>query len=101
MGHARALLALTEPAQQLALRDQILAESWSVRTTEADIQKRRPVAPKARRRSAELVALEDALQRALMTRVRITGSERKGRIEVAYATADELERLSALLGARY
>jgi ParB family transcriptional regulator, chromosome partitioning protein len=101
MGHARALLALTDPVQQLALRDQILSESWSVRATEADIQKRRPVAPKARRRSAELVALEDALQRALMTRVRITGTERKGRIEVAYATADELERLSALLGARY
>ena len=101
MGHARALLALNDPAQQLRLRDQILAESWSVRTTEADIQKRRSAPPKARRRSPELVALEDALQRALMTRVRITGNERKGRIEIAYATAEELERLSALLGARY
>jgi ParB family transcriptional regulator, chromosome partitioning protein len=101
MGHARALLALNDPAQQLRLRDQILAESWSVRTTEADIQKRRTAPPKARRRSAELMALEDSLQRALMTRVRITGNERKGRIEVAYATAEELERLSALLGARY
>jgi ParB family chromosome partitioning protein len=101
MGHARALLALNDSAQQLRLRDQILAEAWSVRATEADIQKRRAAPPKARKRSAELVALEDALQRALMTRVRITGSERKGRIEIVYATAEELERLSALLGARY
>jgi ParB family chromosome partitioning protein len=101
MGHARALLALADPSQQLRLRDQILAESWSVRATEADIQKRRPAPPKARRRSAELMALEDSLQRALMTRVRITGTERKGRIEIMYATPEELERLSAALGAQY
>jgi ParB family chromosome partitioning protein len=101
MGHARALLALADPAQQLRLRDQILAESWSVRATEADIQKRRPAPPKARRRSVELMALEDALQRALMTRVRITGTERKGRIEIMYATPEELERLSTALGAQY
>ena len=36
-----------------------------------------------------------------MTRVRIVGGERQGRIEVAYANAEELERLAALLGARH
>ena len=56
--------------------------------------------PAARRRSAELVAVEDALQRALMTRVRITGTERAGTIQVAYANAEELERLAELMGAR-
>jgi hypothetical protein len=35
-----------------------------------------------------------------MTRVRVVGSERQGRIEVSYANAEELERLAALLGAR-
>jgi len=35
-----------------------------------------------------------------MTRVRIRGSERLGTIEIAYANADELERLAELLGAR-
>jgi hypothetical protein len=48
----------------------------------------------------ELVAVEDALQRALMTRVRITGTERAGMIQVAYANAEELERLAELMGAR-
>src|SRR5438132_1091189 len=33
MGHARALLALTNPADQLRLRDDILAHAWSVRAT--------------------------------------------------------------------
>lgn len=105
MGHARALLALTSVGDQLWLRDQILAHSWSVRTTEDSIRQTHEGARKrrlkpGRKRSPEMAALEDALQRALMTRVRISGNDTKGRIEVLYATADELERLSALMGAR-
>ena len=104
MGHARALLALTSTAEQLKLRDDILAHDWSVRATEDTVRTTtagRPRRPKQRRRSAEMTALEDELQRALMTRVRLVGSERQGRIEVTYANADELERLAALLGARH
>ena len=108
MGHARALLALTSVAEQLRLRDEILAHDWSVRTTEDSIRAKESLAVahglpprKGRRRSVELAALEDALQRGLMTRVRIIGNERKGKIEVTYATPDELERLSELLGARH
>ena len=106
MGHALALLSLTSEADQLRLREEILAHSWSVRATEQSARAveaasgtpRRPKA--ARRRSPELVAMEDALQRALMTRVRLTGTERTGIIQVAYANADELERLAELMGAR-
>jgi len=104
MGHARALLALTTPAEQLKLRDDILAHDWSVRATEDTVRTAtagRPPRPKQRRRAAEMTALEEALQHALMTRVRIVGSERMGRIEVSYANADELERLAGLLGARH
>lgn len=108
MGHARALLSLTSAGDQMKLRDEILAHAWSVRATEdsaratEDEARTRRGVPKAlRRRSAELMALEESLQRALMTRVRITGDERRGRIEVTYATAGELERLSGLLGARH
>jgi ParB family chromosome partitioning protein len=103
MGHARALLALTTPAEQLKLRDEILAHDWSVRATEDTVRTAvagRAPRPKQRRRSAELAALEESLRRALMTRVRIVGSERQGRIEVIYATPEELERLAGLLGAR-
>jgi ParB family chromosome partitioning protein len=98
MGHALSLLALTSAEEQLKLRDQILTHSWSVRATEADVKGRRPAGGTPRRRSAELAAFESALQRALMTRVRIVGNDRRGRIEIVYATAEELERLGALLG---
>ncbi len=98
MGHARALLALTSLADQMKLRDDILAQSWSVRATEEGVQKQRASPPP--RRSAELSALEESLQRALLTRVRIVGNERRGRIEIVYATTDELNRLAAALGAQ-
>ena len=105
MGHARALLALTTTAEQLKLRDEILAHDWSVRATEDSIRATESAAPprrtprRRRGHSPELAALEQSLQRALMTRVVISGNERRGKIEVVYATTDELERISELLGA--
>ena len=105
MGHARALLALETTAEQLKLRDEILAHDWSVRATEASIRAAESAPPprrtQRRRRghSVELAALEQSLQRALMTRVMISGNERRGKIEVTYANAEELERIAELLGA--
>jgi ParB family chromosome partitioning protein len=100
MGHARALLSLDSPADQLKLREQILAHSWSVRATEQGVQAKR-VQPTRRtlRRSPELAAVEDALRVALATRVRIVGNERAGRIEIAYSSREELDRLSELISA--
>jgi ParB family chromosome partitioning protein len=100
MGHARALLALESPVEQLRLRDEILAHSWSVRATEQDVQRKRSKPSRRQmRRSAELVAVEDALRTALATRVRLVGTERAGRIEIAYSSREELDRLSELITA--
>ena len=105
MGHARALLALATTAEQLKLRDEILAHDWSVRATEDSIRAAEGTPPpqralrRRRGHSAELAALEQSLQRALMTRVLISGNERRGKIEVVYANAEELERIAELLGA--
>ncbi len=98
MGHARALLSLTSPADQLKLREEILAHSWSVRATEEGVQaKRARPARRLLRRSPELSAVEDSLRVALATRVRIVGSERAGRIEVVYSSREELDRLAELI----
>jgi ParB family chromosome partitioning protein len=98
MGHARALLAFGAPADQLRLREEILAHSWSVRATEEGVQARRakPVR-RLRRHSADLAALEDALRGALATRVRVVGGERAGRIEIIYSSREELDRLAELI----
>jgi len=98
MGHARALLSLDSPAEQLRLREEILTHSWSVRTTEQGVQaKRTQPTRRVLRRSAELAAVEDALRVALATRVRIVGNERAGRIEVSYSSREELDRLTELI----
>jgi len=98
MGHARALLSLDSPAEQLRLREEILTHSWSVRATEQGVQaKRTQPARRVLRRSAELAAVEDALRVALATRVRIVGNERAGRIEVSYSSREELDRLTELI----
>jgi ParB family chromosome partitioning protein len=103
MGHARSLLTLDTEAEQLRLRDEILAHSWSVRATEDTIRAAEAGAPKragrkpGRRRSVELAALEESIQQSLQTRVRVVGNERKGKIEIVYATPDELERLASRL----
>src|SRR5712691_5907302 len=103
MGHARALLALTSAADQLRLRDEILAHDWSVRVTEDSVRAVEPTAeakrtPRRRRgHPPELAALEQSLQRALMTRVTIVGTARRGKIEITFANPEELERLGELL----
>jgi ParB family chromosome partitioning protein len=96
MGHARALLGLATPAAQLRLRDEILAQDWSVRATEARVQtRRRSLAP--RRRAAEVEALEEELRLAVGTRLRIVGTLRRGRLELPYTSPEELDRLHHLL----
>ena len=103
MGHARALLALPTAADQLKLRDEILTHDWSVRATEDSVRAVEPAAatrrtPRRRRgHPPELAALEQSLQRALMTRVTIVGTARRGKIEITFANADELDRLAELL----
>ena len=100
MGHARALLALPSPEDQLKLRDEILAHSWSVRATEQGVQQKRVKAPRRRlRRSPDLAAVENSLRTALVTRVRLVGTERAGHIEIAYSSSEELHRLAELITA--
>src|SRR5262249_5051334 len=97
MGHARALLGLPSASAQLRLRERILSQDWSVRATEAGVQARRPMRAKSRRRAPEVEAVEEELRLALGTRVRIVGNLVRGRIELPYTAASELERIHGRL----
>jgi ParB family transcriptional regulator, chromosome partitioning protein len=97
MGHARALLGLPSVAAQLRLRERILSQDWSVRATEAGVQARRSTRPRLRRRAPEVEATEEELRLALGTRVRIVGNLVRGRIELPYVSAAELERIHGRL----
>lgn len=97
MGHARALLGLAEADAQRRAAREIVAAGLSVRETEALVKKLAapPSAPDPKTATVDVhtQAAQDRLRVALGTRVRIVRKGRKGRIEIDFASEDELQRL--------
>src|SRR5262245_13576028 len=101
-GHAKALLQVTNPERRRHLRDRILAAGLSVRAAEELAQSSgsaRPRKPRAARPGSDpnLQRLIDGLRQRLQTRVRIQGQSSRGRIEIEYFGADDLQRIAGLL----
>ncbi|MFM2124869.1 MAG: hypothetical protein RL328_1320 [Acidobacteriota bacterium] len=103
MGHAKAILSLHGPDDQVELARKIVKGGLSVRQTEHEAQvalgDKEPAKPKKDApEDPNVRAAVEALERALGTRVRIvqSGGER-GRIEVEYYSQAELDRLYYLL----
>jgi ParB family chromosome partitioning protein len=104
-GHARALLGLEKPADQLKVRDLVVKRALTVRATEALVRRLRGgQGPRPRRTPGadpNLGALEDQLRVALGTKVRILCHGKGGTIEVAFFSTDDLGRIvDAILGTR-
>jgi ParB family chromosome partitioning protein len=106
MGHARALLALADEADQRRTARDIIAKSLSVRETESLVKKLaeggKPAVRAQRARPADVHtrAAEDRLRLALGTRVRIVRNGSRGRIEVDFGSEDELIRIYEQLTSR-
>lgn len=107
-GHARAALSLVSPADQKVLLDRVVREHLSVRQAEdlaaamnkgARAKGGKEPAP-SRRRDGALVAVEKNLFDRLGTKVEIKGDRKRGRIQISYFSADDLDRLVELLGGR-
>jgi ParB family transcriptional regulator, chromosome partitioning protein len=102
-GHARALLGLADDRRIAELAQRVVAEGWSVREVEAEVQRGRPPrrAPRHRVRDAAERRLEEELQRALGTAVRIRKRKGlRGTIEIPFSGADDFERVFELLAGR-
>jgi ParB family transcriptional regulator, chromosome partitioning protein len=98
-GHARALLALPDPAAMERLAQRIVAEGLSVRSVEEIVTLGDGDTPPARRapragsRRPQLDDLAADLSDRLETRVRIALGQRKGRLTVEFASVDDLHRI--------
>jgi len=107
-GHARALLGLSSPSQQQALAKVIRSKNLSVRAVEDMVNQHlrkiqrvedgtqtapRPV-------DANVLAASHALERALGTRVRITGNGKRGRIQISYFSGEDLNRIYELIAGK-
>jgi ParB family chromosome partitioning protein len=102
MGHGRALLALEDRKLILRARDIIIKKGLNVRQAEQLVKSyKSPASPSAGRLGKDVADLEylaEALRATLKTKVKISGTGGKGKIEVSYFSASELERLLGMLG---
>ncbi|MDA8125013.1 MAG: ParB/RepB/Spo0J family partition protein [Deltaproteobacteria bacterium] len=98
-GHARALLALEQPADQLGALKIIRQKGLNVRETERLIQnlKKVPVKKGTLKKDPYLEDLERELTSHLMTAVAIRDRKKSGTIEIRYGNGNELNRLIRLL----
>jgi ParB family chromosome partitioning protein len=110
MGHARALLGLSDERKIAELARRVVGEGLSVRAVEEQVRKQRTGGTRSSRTPAEksdaptdphVRKLERDLQRLLGTSVRIqVGRGHTGRIEIPFHNSDDFERVvEALLGA--
>lgn len=101
-GHARALLAVEDEKELLALAEKIIASELSVRELENILKrKHKEKSNKLKFSSTEsqphIRAIEEELQHILGTKVRIAQSKKRGRIEIEFYSLGDLERILAVL----
>lgn len=108
VGHARALLAISNERDMLELAREIVAKGLTVRDVE---QRTRTTSPASSRRNpkqktdprpsglnAELKRLQDELRRHLQTDVTISVDDHeRGKIAIAFYSSDDLERVLDLV----
>jgi len=98
-GHARAILAAPNQARQVALARQIVAKGLSVREAESKArgESANPAgaaAPKTKNLDQHLSNIQNEMQRALGTKVRLVPKGKaKGKIEIEYYSAEDFERI--------
>src|SRR6184192_2755934 len=108
VGHAKVLLALKAPEEQLLAAETVLRRNATVRSTERLVARKLGIG-RSRRRSRrvgiELSAttaavgdLQNRLQQHLATHVTIHHGEKRGRIEIEYYGSDDLQRIVTALG---
>ncbi|MEO0346206.1 MAG: ParB/RepB/Spo0J family partition protein [Pseudomonadota bacterium] len=102
MGHARALLGVSDKRAQIELARQVVAKSLSVRETERrvrELSKPKKKAPAPAKRDPDVVRLETDLQEKLGASVAIRQSgPGKGALVISYTSLDELEGILEKIG---
>jgi len=107
VGHAKVLLALKAPEEQLLAAETVLRRNATVRSTERMVARLLGIGRprrKSRRASADMTTtatavedLQNRLQQHLATHVAIHHGEKRGRIEIEYYGTDDLQRIVTAL----
>jgi ParB family transcriptional regulator, chromosome partitioning protein len=106
VGHAKVLLALKVPEEQLLAAETVLRRNATVRSTERLVARQLGIGRSRRKQraaeqavtSAAIEDLQNRLQEQLATHVTIHHGEKRGRIEIEYYGNDDLQRIVTALG---
>lgn len=100
-GHAKALMSIHDEKRQIAFCEEIIEKGLSVRQAELGFShygKRRAKTKKNNiSADADIRNLEETLQHALGTKVRIYPGKKRGKIEIEYYSLEDLDRVLKLL----
>ncbi len=100
-GHARVLLGLESPEEQLALARKFMEEGWTVRDSEEKVRRMKKGEEGKRKGKGagdhHMEFLEDELRRIFATKVNIVGSSKRGKLEISYYSEDELEHIIEII----
>ncbi len=95
--HGRALLEVEDANQQRRLTQDIIAKGLSVRELENLIKSKRPQSIKRSigegQREPIVAVLEEQLQHALATKVRISKRKKRGHINIEFYSPEDLQRI--------
>ncbi len=96
-GHAKVIMSLKDPSEQLAAANAVINKGLSVRETEqlvkAKLNPPRTIIKPNRQLAEYLSDLEDNISKTMGTRVKIHHKNGKGKIEIDYYSNDEFERI--------
>ena len=99
--HGRALLELGDANQQRRLAQEVISKGWSVRELENYLKSHRPKGMKRRlthpAQEPYVAVLEEELQHALATKVRISKRKKRGSITIEFYSQEDLERIANIL----
>ena len=98
-GHARALLAIDNPAKQKEIAIQIIEKGLTVRDVENLIKMmNKPKSETVKQeKTLEIKDFEDRIKKLFLTKVSIKGTESKGKIVIDYYSKDDLDRIYEIL----
>jgi len=103
MGHAKALLAVDDPAAQIYIHQQILKQSLSVRKAEEMVRELQQSRVKKEGKQPEVLSyqlqkVQDDLASKFSTRVKLkVNSQGNGSIEIPFLSEDDLGRILEML----
>ncbi|MCU0651373.1 MAG: ParB/RepB/Spo0J family partition protein [Candidatus Omnitrophica bacterium] len=96
--HGKTLLEIEDPNQQRRLAHEIIAKGLSVRELESLVKMHRPKISKQKMRTANrepfIAVLEEELQHALATKVRISKNKKRGHITIDFYSQEDLQRIA-------